>query len=162
MSIRNIEKFDSRTGQLPDWPSSAGIGIDYDGKLKYNKGGVLTSLAEPESKFVLNAGAGPLVASAGDLTGANRVYAQYSGVNGSTLTTRTAAQMIADGGYGVGATWVVRVINTAAGNLTLTAGSGVTVTGKTVIATNTYVDYVVTVTGAATITFQSVGSGTVP
>jgi len=163
MAVRFIEKFDSTKKGLEDYPSAGGIGIDVnDGKLKYMRNGVLTSAAEPASKFVSNAGAGPLVASAGDMTGADAVYATYSGVNASTLTTRTAAQLIADSGYGVGATWTVRVMNTAAGNLTLTAGAGVTVTGKSVIATNTWVDYVVTITSATAVTFQSVGTGTLP
>lgn len=114
------------------------------------------------AKFTLNAGAGPLTAAVGDLTGASDVIAQYSGVNASTLTVRTAAQMIADGGYKVGQSYNLRIINTAAGTATLTTATGVTLTGKVAIATNTFVDYVVTITGAATMTFQSAGSGTAP
>jgi hypothetical protein len=123
---------------------------------------LLLSLA---TQFTLNAGAGPLVASAGDLTpvsNTNDVTAQYSGVNGSTLTVRTAAQMIADAGLKVGQTYRLRIINTAAGTLTLTTAAGVTLTGHVAILTNTGVDYVVTVTGAATMTFQSVGTVTAP
>lgn len=114
------------------------------------------------AKFTLNAGAGPLVASAGDLTGAAFVAAQYSGVNGSTLTVRTAAQMIADAGLKVGQSYVLRIVNSAAGTATLTTAAGVTLTGKVAIATNTYVDYVVTVTAAGAMTFQSIGTGTQP
>jgi hypothetical protein len=111
--------------------------------------------------FKLNAGAGPLIASAGDLTGAPVVTAQYSGVNGSTLTTRTAAQMIADAGLLVGQSYLLRILNSAAGTCTLTAGAGVTLTGKVAILTATYCDYTVTVTAAGAITFQYVGTGTV-
>lgn len=110
------------------------------------------------TKFTLNAGAGPLTASAGDLTGGYDVTAQYSGVNASTLTVRTAALMIADAGLTTGMSYRLRILNSAAGTATLTTATGVTLTGHVAILTNTGVDYVVTVTGAATMTFQSVGT----
>lgn len=114
------------------------------------------------TKFTLDATAGPLVAPVGDLTGANNVFAQYSGIAGSTLTTRTAAQMIADAGLKVGQSYTLRVINSNGATLTLTAGANVTITGHAAILTNTWVDYVVTVNTATTMVFQSVGAGTQP
>lgn len=115
------------------------------------------------AKFTLNAGAGPLVASLGDLSGASDVVAQYSGVNGSTLTTRTATQMFADqGNVQPGDSYNLRIVNSAGGTLTLTAGAGVTVTGHAAILTNTFVDYVVTFTSATALVMQSVGAGTQP
>ena len=115
------------------------------------------------TKFTLNTAAGPLVAGAGDLTGALFVAAQYSGINGSTLTTRTAALMATDTTtFAVGGTYIVRILNSGSGSLTLTAGAGVTITGKTVIVQQTYVDYLVTFVSATATTFQSIGTGTQP
>lgn len=113
-------------------------------------------------KFTLNATAGPTTAVAGDLTGADKVFAQYSGVNASTLTVRTAAQMIADAGLKVGQSFFLRIANSAAGTCTLTTAAGVTLTGHVAIATNTAVDYIVTVTAAGAITFQSCGTVVIP
>ncbi len=56
-------------------------------------------------------------------------------------------------------TYYVRVINTNAGTLTITAGTGVTMLGTATLATATWRDFLVTVSGAA-VTFQSVGTGT--
>ena len=113
------------------------------------------------AKFTLNAGAGPLVASVGDLTGAAIVTAQYSTVGASTLTTRTAVQMIADNVLSTGSSYLLKIINTNAGQLTFTAGVGVTVTGTATVAANTIREFVVTVPTATTMTFQSVAVGTI-
>lgn len=111
-----------------------------------------------QTKFTLIATAGPYVALAGELTGAQYVVNQYSGIAGSTLTTRTAVLMIADAGLKVGQSYNVRILNSNGATCTLTAGVGVTVTGHAAILTNTAVDYVVTVPTATTMVFQSVGT----
>jgi|SRR6185312_12019903 len=95
--------------------------------------------------------------SAGAIEGANFTALATSGA--TALTTRTAAQMITQAGLIVGQSYVLRVYNTNAGTLTLTGGTGVTITGTATIATNVFRDYGVTVTGSAAITLQNIGAG---
>lgn len=119
-------------------------------------------LSAQVAKFSSNAGAGPLVASAGDLTGAMSVICNYTGIGASTLTLRTAAQMFADHGAIAGQTYEVGIMNTNAGTITLTAPDGnTTITGTATIATNTTRWYEVKFTSATTMTLQNIGSGAV-
>lgn len=101
--------------------------------------------------------------------GSNEVYMLQSGA--TALTTPTAAQIVAQlvntlllNGVNqpnvVGTTYYLRVINTNAGTLTLTGGTGVTITGTATLATATTRDFMVTVTGLTTVTLQSIGTGT--
>lgn len=121
--------------------------------------GYVTVVALP-AKFTLNTGAGPLTAAAGDMTGPSDVTVQYSGVNGQALTTRTAAQLIADAGFiALPSSYNLRVISSTALGLTLVAGVGVTIVGKQVIPGGGYQDYIVTLVNATTVTMQSAGSG---
>ncbi len=114
------------------------------------------------SKYGSVAAAGPYTALAGEHTGAEDIIAEYTNISGSTLTTRIGAQIVGDGPYKIGASWRLRIKNSSAGTLTLTAGDGnVTLTGKVAITTNTYCDYNVRVTGANTVVFTYVGTGTV-
>lgn len=115
----------------------------------------------PDAQFVLNATVGVTTAAAGDMTGARYVQAGYSGVGAANLTTRTAAQMIADGFLQVGDSYVLEITNTSGGTTTLVGGTGVTLTGTMTMATNTTRRFNVKVTGAATITIQSTGVGTI-
>lgn len=96
-------------------------------------------------------------AAAGALEGGQ--FTVYATSGATALTTRTAAQMITQAGLAVGQSYILRVYNTNAGTLTLTGGTNVTITGTATIATAVFRDYVVTVTGAAAITFQNIGSG---
>lgn len=120
--------------------------------------GAATSLAA--AKYTANATAGATTAAAGDLTGAAYVNALYSAVGAANLTTRTAALMIADAGLVVGQTYMLNIANSNAGTTTLVGGTGVTITGTATIAQNTTRQFMVKVTAAATMTFQSVGTGT--
>ena len=107
----------------------------------------------------LNATTGSL--PVGAITGAKEVYLVSSNATPGAQLVRTAAQMLADTPNGaVGMSWKVRIINTGAGNFTLTqdAGNTVTITGDVVILQDSWIDYVVTLTGAATATMQSVGN----
>lgn len=113
------------------------------------------------AKYTKNTTSGGTTAAAGDLTGALIVRAEYSAVGAANLTTRTAAQMIADAGnVQTNDSYALRIINTSGGTTTLVAGSGVTITGTATMATNTWREYNVTFTGASTMTFQNVGAGT--
>lgn len=111
------------------------------------------------AKYVTNATSGATTAAAGDLTGAQSVVANYSAVGANNLTTRTAAQMIADANLSVGQSYDLEIMNTSGATMTLVGGTGVTISGVATIATTVARFYVVTVTGAAAITIQSVGSG---
>jgi len=61
--------------------------------------------------------------------------------------------------FGAGVTYYVRISNTNAGTVTLTGGSGVTINGTATLITNSFRDFVVTVSNPGTVVFQSVGSG---
>ena len=107
----------------------------------------------------LNATTGSL--PAGAITGGQAIYLVSSNATPGAQLVRTAAQMLADIPNGaVGMSWEVRIINTGTNAFTLTqdAGNTVTITGDVVILQDSWVDYVVTLTGAATATMQSVGN----
>jgi hypothetical protein len=119
--------------------------------------------AVPATKFTTAAlSAGTL--AAGAITGAAFTVLQNTGGTPGAQTTRTAAQMLADiPGAQVGSAFMFRIVNAqGGGTLTLTMDASVTGTGTLTVAANTFRDYVLTFTGAATATIQSVGSGTSP
>jgi hypothetical protein len=120
-----------------------------------------TQLQLPDAQYVKNTTVGATTAAAGDMTGARYVQAEYSAVGAANLTTRTAAQIIADGFLQIGDSYVLEITNTSGGTTTLTAGTGVTLTGTMTMATNTTRRFNVKVTGAATVTIQSTGVGTI-
>lgn len=111
----------------------------------------------PASQFTsISSGNGTL--AAGAIEGAAFCTLATSGA--TALTTRTAAQMLAQVPNGqIGMTWLVRVYNTNAGTLTITGGTGVTVTGTATIATNIFRDYQAQITGTAALTLQNIGAG---
>ncbi len=96
--------------------------------------------------------------SAGDIEGAAFTVLATSGA--TAMTTRTAAQMLAGiPNAGIGSKYVLRVYNTNGGTLTITGGTGVTVTGTATIATNVWREYLVTFTSATALTMQNIGAG---
>lgn len=98
--------------------------------------------------------------TAGLITGGAETYLLSTANGANALTTRTATQMFADTpGASVGQSYGLRILNSGNNTVTLTAGSGVTLTGTMTIATNTWRDFVVTFNTATTMTFQSVGTG---
>ena len=103
--------------------------------------------------------------------GASETYLTQSGATALTLPSAAAvyAQLIllltqqscaTPGNLAASVVYKLRIINTNAGTLTLTAGTGNTLTGTATLATQTWRDFVVTVTSPTTITYQSVGTGT--
>lgn len=106
---------------------------------------------------------------AGALSGSlfNVLNSTANGAN--ALTTRTASQIIADLDAAMGVpvpkdgtyTFVVRILSAGNGQITLTAGAGVTVTGTATIASGAWRDFLVTVNSTGTVTFQNVGGGTI-
>jgi hypothetical protein len=122
---------------------------------------VSTSGVQRDAKYTTRA-LSSSTAAAGELTGARFVNMNNSGATPGTYTTRTAAQMIADGAYQVGDSYMLRIVNgQGTGVLTLAAGDGnVTLTGTMTMAINSFRDFVVTITAAGTLTIQSVATGT--
>ena len=115
------------------------------------------------AKYTKNTTVGATTAAAGDLTGigVSTVQAEYSEVGAANLTTRTATQMVADGAYNVGDSYVLEITNTSAGTTTLVAGTGVTLTGTMTLAINTTRRFNVLVNTSTTMTIQSTGTGTI-
>lgn len=93
-------------------------------------------------------------ASPGDVAGAPVCFLNNSGATPGTFTTRTAAQMIADGNLQVGQQWVLFLNNDqATGTLTLAGGTGVTISGTATAAGNSCSVFLGVVNTATTITF---------
>lgn len=133
-------------------------------------GNLLTSLpatlgtvANQPAKYTKNTTSGATTAAAGDMTGAYYVVAEYSAVGAAALTTRTAVQLFADNSAftDVGDTYMLLIVNTSGGTTTLTAGTGVTITGTATLATNTTRLFRVIFTSATAVGLQSVSVGTI-
>lgn len=116
--------------------------------------------------------------SASLFVGAQENYVAASGNTGAqAITTDTAANIIAalssaiqNAATGfqpnsknlVNLVFVATIINnnTSLGAITLTGGTGVTITGTNTIAITTSRQFLITVTGINTVSFQNIGSGT--
>lgn len=98
--------------------------------------------------------------AAGDLTGARIVTYDNTGTTPGNLATRTATQMFGDtaGAY-VGQSYLLMIRNSSgsANTATITAGTGVTLTGTMTIAQTVTRIFVVTFTSATAVTIQSLG-----
>lgn len=88
---------------------------------------------------------------------------------GAALTLPTVANMLLSlppnvQAAPIGTSWQCRIINNGAGAFawTVTTATGWTLPAHVAIAQNTFVDYVIQITGAATATMTSVGSGVSP
>ena len=126
--------------------------------------GTVLVAAFPPAQFSTAALAAGTLA-AGLITGAAMVVLQNTGATPGAQTVRTAAQMLADFPQArVGDSYILRIVNTGAGTLTLTADAGptVTITGTATVAQNVFRDYIVTFNTATTATIQSIGSGVSP
>lgn len=112
----------------------------------------------PPSQFVsISAGNGTL--AAGNMEGA--AWCNLASSGATAMTTRTAAQILAQIPNGqIGMNYMLAVFNSNAGTLTLTGGTGVTITGTATLATNTARLYNVAITGAAALTMQNMGTYT--
>lgn len=113
--------------------------------------------ALPISQFVtISAASGTL--AAGNMEGA--AWCNLASSGATAMTTRTAAQLIANiPNAQIGMTYMLMIFNSNGGTLTLTGGTGVTITGTATIATNIVRFYNVSITGAATVTMQNMGAG---
>lgn len=148
--------------------TAAGVGFKWMGKafiasassddyayVDLNKG----AYVKPPAKFTTDA-TGSQTADAGDLTGADFVVWKNTANNAVALTTRTATQMFADVPHAqIGQSFVLRIFSGGDNTVTLTAGTGVTITGTATVATTKWRDFLATFTSATAITFQDLGSG---
>jgi hypothetical protein len=119
----------------------------------------------PNTQFTALSGGTPLTLTGANMAGANSVIINLTNTLGGagTLNSATAAQIIAAWPNAqIGESYLMRVINSSAGAFawTLTTATGVTLTGTMSIAQNTWRDFQVTMTGAATVTIQQIGTGT--
>ena len=116
----------------------------------------------PSAKYTKNPTPGATTAAAGDLTGANVVQAEYSAIGTANLMTRTAAQMFADiSNCQAGFSYVLEIMNTSGGTITLVGGTNVTLVGTMTMAANTTRRFNVMFTSATACTIQNMGTGTV-
>lgn len=98
-------------------------------------------------------------ANAGELAGSAVCICNNSGATPGTLTPRTAAQMIADGGLQINQTWLLILSNNqGTGILTLGTATGVTISGTATAGTNTITIFQGQVTAANTIVFTRLGT----
>lgn len=111
------------------------------------------------AKYSINATVGSTTAAVGDFTGAALVVSDYTALGGANVTTRTAAQMLAEQRAAPGDSYTLLIRNPGAGTLTLLAGGGVTITGTATIATATERWYNVKFNSATTATLQNIGGG---
>ena len=145
------------------------IPLDRLGEIEQTLGNLLTDLpttlgvvAQPVAKYTKNTTSGTTTAAAGDMTGAGYVQVEYSAVGAANLVTRTAVQLVADvPGVKVGDSYTLLVINTSGGTTTITAGTGVTLTGTMTLATNTTRLFNVKFVSLTAVTIQSISIGTI-
>jgi len=128
-------------------------------------GAVFSALAAlPAFQYTVTAAASGTIAAAA-VSGYMENVLLSSGA--TALTTETAAHIYAVVLAALGAvptsfSFLLRVINSNAGTLTLTGGTGVTITGTAAIATNTWAEYIVTLTSGTVVGFQAIGTGVAP
>ena len=101
---------------------------------------------------------------AGVIGGGSIVVVLQTNATPGNQATRTALQLFGDDPTAaIGDSYLLRISNSGAGTLTLTAGSGVTLTGTMTVATTTFRDFVVTYGGtvaAPTVAITNIGTGT--
>jgi hypothetical protein len=142
----------------------------------------------PQSQLVATTQNGGTI-SATLLAGAGDCYATFSGQAGAqALTTDSAVNIIAQiqnavataykaglGSFAAGVnpppgvpnlfnmvyTLTMLNFNSASGAITLTGGTGVTITGTNTLAINTERTFIVTITSPTTVTMQSMYAGTI-
>ncbi len=95
------------------------------------------------------------------VTGGSITTHVSTGGSTPSLTMPLATAIIAAiPGFGVGDSYLLRFINSNSGTATIVTNTGITTTGTLTLATNTTRDFAITMTGAATLSMVSVGTGT--
>lgn len=123
---------------------------------------VAPTVVLPATKFVtINVTTGTL--AAGNASGAAMVDLTSTNATPGSQAMRTPAQVLSDSqaaGLAIGSSYVLRIKNTGAGTFTLAtdSGTGFTMTGTMTILTNSFREFVVTLSTATTGVVQDVGS----
>jgi hypothetical protein len=124
-----------------------------------------TAFLPPEQAISNSQASGTLPVTA--VCGAQECYLTCSGATALTLPSAAAVyaaiQALVAGvqvSNIASFNFYLRIINTNGGTLTLTAGTGNTITGTATLATETTRDFVVSVTSPNAATYTSVGTGT--
>jgi len=146
---------DNQTGCVVGFRSRTTNGPDF-------APGVQNNLS-PAQYTAISTASGVFAAAA--MIGAQDTIMLSSGA--TALTTPTAAALLTALALitklpagGVGLVYLLRVINTNAGTLTLTMDASITGTGTLTMATNTWRDFMVTIVTGTTATMQAIGTGT--
>jgi hypothetical protein len=133
----------------------------------YNVDAAGQTLQNSGSQFVTDAVVGAHTLLANAMTGGQTNYILVTAAGGVAVTTRTAAQIFADLaaqlGFNppIGFNFEAVFVNTGGGQITVTAGAGVTVNGTATVANNVSRIFLVTVNGPSQVVMQNVASGTV-
>lgn len=119
------------------------------------------SLTDPQALALTTVGAGTITA-AGIVGGVTTRGGTQTAV--FTDTTDTAAAIIAASSNLsiVGGAFFYRYVNNTVFPATIAGGTGVTLSGSTVVPANSWAEYLVTVTGAGAVSMVAVGQGFFP
>jgi hypothetical protein len=125
----------------------------------------------PQTNYQTATNTTAFTATANQVSGAQENFLFLSGTLGAgqALTLPTVANLLAAlpanvQANPVGTSFTLRVIQAQSGAFawTVTTNTGWTLNGTMTVNQNTFRDFIVTITGAATATLQSVGTGTAP
>ena len=95
-----------------------------------------------------------------EIAGTHEVIIMMSGSGATALTTPTADEIIAGVPFWeVGGMYRFRICNPTPGTITITPGTGVTITGLTTCPTNKWREWLVRYTAANAVDFRDIGSG---
>lgn len=113
-------------------------------------------------KFSTVSTATSATAGIGELTSARHTFYEYTTDGAFALTTRTATEMFGDmpGAY-IGLTFFLTILNRGNNTVTLTAGSGVTISGEATVATLVTRTWLCRFTSASAMTITSLTKGTI-
>lgn len=120
-----------------------------------------TAITAPSTTALTTVGAGTITAAS-----FNTSFTARSGsTTAFTDTTDTAANIIAANASivnKVGASFLYTYVNNTVASATLTGGTGVTVSGVTIVPANSWAQYLVTYTAIATLTMVGINQGYFP
>jgi len=100
----------------------------------------------------------PVVAS--NIAGTHEVVVMLAGSGSVTITTPTADEIIAEVPFWeIDGIYRIRLCNPTPGNINISGGAGVTITGIPTVTTNRWREYLVRYIGPSAVEFRDIGSG---